>query len=211
MTPDPKPNPRDLTRKNAEAAADWWCDRLRTPSRFDNGDPYTSGVANILLAAVKPRAISEEKIAIFRAAFVDAVIKFFYEEEFSEGRVRHDSTCYTGTDYHPQGELSDALTAAGITDHRGLPVKVGMNIHPFHVLLSNGYATPFKLLADFRPVKWRLAEAYRDLGDAVKALGAIELLGEESEGVTKAAVARFVAVQTRIVDMGDEFWGRSSD
>lgn len=89
-----------ITREMAEAAANWWANRLQYPS-YNNGDD--SGMAGMLasMVASKEPAITEEQLSAFKSRLIESVLS-----------AEWCNSLYT--DYGPDQLLEDAARIANI-------------------------------------------------------------------------------------------------
>jgi hypothetical protein len=112
----------------ADAAAAWWADALRAP-RQDNGDPLQSMLMTVLASQRdRPSDTDLDAFATALAATIDARI--------AGGRT----WICIGVDYGPDRELSDAMTAAGVSHPIAWPCKTRMYITPGKdVTVAAGY------------------------------------------------------------------------
>lgn len=131
-------------------AAKWWADKLRGQAPKDNGDAFTSALANTLLPKT---IITEEQLATFEAALKGSIgaklatqaDKWKPDEPMSGSYFRH-----IGCDYDPCPAIAIAAEVAGIP-HRAFPWKTGMTINPDCVFVSAGYAAPWKSIWGVEP------------------------------------------------------------
>lgn len=171
---------RAFSKEAAHVAARWWVERyIKTPRPFDNGDPVTSGLAELFTSqrpvSPAPTAAELEKFhgelasRIFAELWTDSHGK---PAEFRHMTLGFPSTVF-GIDYRPNGVLSDAIEAAGLGNHprtRTLPVKTTMRVHLLHVMVSAGYRAPWETLFDKRPQEYKFAEVLERAGFRLKHL-----------------------------------------
>lgn len=137
--------------KEAQVAAKWWADKLRTGFVPDNGSAEEEGtVANLketnplassifsLAREADEAQLTPEKIDAFEEALAEGI-------EDLIGKAYGDYGSTFGVDYHPDRILSDALAEAEIHESMTtLPWKTTMRVLPGSVKVGDGYGAAFQ-------------------------------------------------------------------
>ena len=124
------------------AAAKWWADVLRGPTKFDNGDNSQAGGMAWAMATM---AASESKPAPDVIDRFEAELRQSIAQYVNERDGRFWPT--VATDYGPDRILSDAFERAG-GKGAGLvfPWKTVMWVRPDEVTVRYGYGAPEQVI-----------------------------------------------------------------
>ncbi|MBD8689345.1 MULTISPECIES: hypothetical protein [unclassified Rhizobium] len=136
-----------------ERAVELWCRALRNP-RFENGDNSEGGFFTAGFAAMNSDAAAakvtefDDAVERFRGILV-AKLKYARDHDGEptgeQGQYGPKTYYFDGclrTDYHPEKDLSEAATEAGIP-HKLFSWKSSVNLYdPGSVCASFGYGAP---------------------------------------------------------------------
>ncbi|HUX02294.1 MAG TPA: hypothetical protein VMY35_15120, partial [Phycisphaerae bacterium] len=131
------------TLPHVRIAADWWTEQLRKGVPKDNGDPFTSSVANFLCP---PISLSEIQLAGFRDQLILSIVDHLQSlsDTWKQDAPRFGSYLRGfGCDYHPDLVLRQAADLAEVPE-RAFPWKTHMWIDPDGVRVKRGYGAPIE-------------------------------------------------------------------
>lgn len=123
----------------AQAAAQWWTDRIRGPVTHDNGDRSFNGFFATAVGGMiadrhpTPEGEQFDRFQRLLAEHIDTLLDAHSSRYIS-----------IGCDYGPDRHLADVAEVCGIPLSR-FPWKVNQSVHATHIVVSDGYAAPWVL------------------------------------------------------------------